>query len=62
MNSAHASLLQWLQDNPGYSVITWGPDVKQPYWLVRRPSPHYIDGIGDSYEAACYDLLQQLKK
>ncbi len=24
MNSAHASLLQWLQDNPGYSVITWG--------------------------------------
>lgn len=62
MNSAHASLLQWLQERPGYRLESY---VRHEWVLSIRPLlgrlPKAI-GFGPSYEAACYDLLQQLKK
>ena len=61
MNSALASLLEWLQENPECSIITWAPDQNLPYWVIKYPAG-LLEGKGPSYEAACYDLLQQLKK
>ena len=62
MNSAHASLLQWLQENPGNSVVVRSPSKQQPHWFIWRINRNYAEGKGPSYEAACYDLLQQLKR
>lgn len=59
MNSAHASLLQWLQENK-YILSTSSPTGSDPNWCVWIGNS--IIGSGPSYEAACYDLLQQLKK
>jgi len=60
MNSAHASLLQWLQEKPKPQTLRTHPPSKEyPIWVVNTDSKN---GFGPSYEAACYDLLQQLKK
>lgn len=61
MNSAHASLLQWLQENPQHNIITMAPIKNYPYWTLQAPLADLICSA-TSYEAACYDLLQQLKK
>lgn len=60
MNSAHASLLQWLQTQPTVATLRIIPPTPaSPFWLV---SVRNREGIGDSYDDACYDLLQRLKK
>jgi hypothetical protein len=70
MNSAHASLLQWLQENCEHGVFE--PKLLVSYelggWNIclmkgrGMSSSFHQSGCGTSYEAACYDLLQQLKK
>ncbi len=59
MNSAHASLLQWLQAQPKGPTLRIIPPTKHTaFWAV---DVGLKGGIGESYEAACHDLLQQLK-
>ena len=63
MNSAHASLLQWLQERPSYIHLM---QFTNPGWMIQVRDVSVIGsartGYGPSYEAACYDLLQQLKR
>jgi len=61
MNSAHASLLQWLQENK-YILSISSPTHSDLNWCIWIGGSSPIIGSGESYEAACYDLLQQLKR
>lgn len=62
MNTAHASLLQWLQEHPDYRFecykrFSWSCYVSQIGSKHMRAL-----GFGASYEAACHNLMTQLRK
>lgn len=60
MPTAHSSLLQWLQDQPEYYILrVMAPTELSPFWLV---SVHIFSSFGASYEDACYELLQIIRK
>lgn len=60
MNSAHNSLLQWLQENPKRQMAAYC----HHNWVIHitMNGIGIAFGFGPSYEAACHDLMQQLRK
>jgi len=65
MNSAHTSLLQ-LVDGSDYALVVFKDQLCRRWYAEIYKDPLGMDllhaGKGPSYEAACYDLLQQLKR
>jgi hypothetical protein len=64
MPTAHSSLLQWLQDQPEVSLLTTSPSING-LWILRVRSycgGDVVYGSGTSYESACFNLLQQIRK
>ena len=62
MNTAHASLLEWLQRHPNYSIRVHSPaELVCKHWLITQPNTQEI-GTGSSYEAACHNLMIKLRR
>jgi len=61
MNSAHQTLLNWLKKETLFSLVansspnTWFLSLEEcSGWIAA-------EAVATSYEAACYDLCQQLR-
>lgn len=61
MNSAHQTLLNWLKKETLFSLVANSNPNKWFLYLEECSGWIAAEAVATSWEAACYDLCQQLR-